>query len=406
MKRILAVSAILLFTSLGAFAQRYFTKVFDSVTVGHNFQYGLSYDYKGDSTILILDTYRPFGDTFQGKVPLVVLAHDGFFLQGNKASTAMITLCKELAMRGYTVSSISYRLGLAIDSSTTLANEFAKAAWRATLDMRAAIRFFRKHIAEGNNLHLDSNNFYAGGISSGGIMALHLAFLDTYSEFNTVGLDTAVVGDMEGKSGNPGYSWRVKGVIGLSSALSNVSWMNNNKNVSLCFMHGDHDQTIPYKSDYYKIFGQNVAFLYGGFSADSAAAKQVMDSRLYTFKGADHTPFIGNAAYMDTTAKYIAAYLYKHVTGLIPQQVAEPTAHSNAFHVYPNPASGTVNIQWENANQGAYKIELMDLYGKVLLDKTLDENNTSLDLANMVQGIYIIRVANQNQTCIQRLLIN
>lgn len=391
--------------SMGAFAQRYYSKVFDSVTVASWIQYGFNYDCNGDSTNLYLDIYKPYGDTAIN-VPLIVLAHGGSFIQGNKASTDMIALCKELAGRGYTVATIDYRLKINLTSGNTLSKEFAQAVWRGTQDLRAAIRFFRKHIAEGNNLHLDSNNIYTGGVSSGGIMGLHLAFLDTYGEFNTIGLDTAVIGDIEGNSGNPGYSWRVKGVISLSGALGNASWINNNKNVSLCFMHGNNDQTVPYKSAYYKLFGQNVAFLQGGFSMDSAATKQGMNTRLYTFNGADHVPFVGNAAYMDTTVKYIAGYLYKQVTGLTPDAMPELMPDKEGFQLYPNPATNSVTLNFGMLNYNNLQVELMDMTGKVLIHKFADENSIQINTENLNQGLYLVRVSNQTQSAVQRLVIH
>lgn len=393
-------------TSMAAFAQRYYSKVFDSVMVDSWIQYGFNFDCNGDSTNLYLDIYKPWGDTAIN-VPLVVLAHGGSFIQGNRASTDMIALCKELAGRGYTVASIDYRIKISLTSGNTLSKEFAQAVWRGTQDLRAAIRFFRKHIAEGNSLHLDSNNIYTGGVSSGGIMGLHLAFLDTYSEFNTIGLDTAVIGDIEGNSGNPGYSWRVKGVISLSGALGNASWINNNKNVSLCFMHGNNDQTVPYKSAYYKLFGQNVAFLQGGFSMDSAAAKQGMNTRLYTFNGADHVPFVGNAAYMDTTVKYIAGYLYKQVTGLNPPvSIAEQTYNKSGFLLFPNPAKNSVTASFDNPRNEQIRIELFDIKGQLLLTQITNDVSSEINIDYLSEGIYLVRISSQNQSVTQRLRIN
>ncbi len=405
MKTKLKVLLVFGLLHFGAFAQRYYSKVFDSISFDSWIDYGFNFDCNGDSTNLLLDIYRPFGDTAHN-IPLLVLAHGGSFIGGSRASTDMIAMCKELARRGYVVASIDYRIKISLTSGNTLSKEFSQAVWRGTQDLRAAIRFFRKHIAEGNSLHLDSNNIFTGGVSSGGIMGLHLAFLDTYSEFNTIGLDTAVIGDIEGKSGNPGYSWRVKGVISLSGALGNASWINNNKNVSLCFMHGNNDQTVPYKSAYYKLFGQNVAFLQGGFSMDSAATKQSMNTRLYTFNGADHVPFVGNAAYMDTTVKYIAGYLYKQVTGLTPDAIAEHVSDKVGFQLFPNPATKSITLDFGSVNYRDLNVELMDMTGKILFGKFADENAMQISTENLNPGIYLVRVSNQTQSTFKRLVIH
>ncbi|MBC7383750.1 MAG: T9SS type A sorting domain-containing protein [Bacteroidia bacterium] len=389
-----------------SFAQRYQQKVFDSVQVVSNIQYGFNYDCVDTPTNLYLDIYKPFGDTAHNR-PLIVLAHGGSFIQGSRSSSDMQAICKHLASRGYVVASFDYRLKINFNSGNTIQKEFSQAVWRGVQDGRAAIRYFRKGIATGNALQIDNNNIYTGGVSAGGVLGLQLAFLDTYAEFSQLGLDTSFIGGIEGNSGNPGYSWRVKGVISLCGALSNTAWMNNNKNVTICNMHGTNDNTVPYKTNYFKFAGVNVAFLQGGFSVDSAARKQSMDSRLYTFYGADHVPFVGNALYMDTTLKYVTGYLYNQVTGLIPLAVRE-TINTNppSFTLYPNPATSSVTVSLNSAISEPYTVALIDMCGKLLNQYTSADNTIELNTSYLSAGFYFIKVSSERHTAIQRLIIH
>ncbi len=404
MRRRILIYSLFVLLGFGSFAQRYNQKIFDSVSTLSDIQYGFNFNCNGDSTKLFLDLYQPIGDTVSSR-PLVILAFGGAFLTGNKKAADMVTLCTELAKRGFVCASIQYRIGVSTSRGNTVEKEFAQAVYRGTQDGRAAIRFFRKNIANGNSYKMDGSNIFIGGVSAGGVLGLHLAFLDTYSELASLPIDTALLGTLEGKSGNPGYSSQVKGVISLCGAIGNVSWMHNNLNVSLCNMHGTEDKTVPYKSDYFKIFGANVAFLQGGFSVDSAANKKGMDTRLYSFMGADHVPFDNSILYMDTTIKYISNYLYKQVTGLAPAAVAETNYASFNFSIYPNPAKASIKINFDNPSNHSVSISVIDMTGRLIIQTKPDGNSTDLNTENYSPGIYFIRLINGQQTATQRFLI-
>ncbi len=387
-------------------AQRYLQNVFDSVSVQADLKYGFNYGYKGDSTNLLLDVYQGFLDTASNR-PLVILAHGGSFIQGNRKSADIVSLCKNLAKRGYVVVSFEYRLGVDILSGKTLEQEFSQAVLRAAQDGRAAIRYFYKSAQNGNAFRIDTNQIYTGGISAGGVLGLHLAFLNTKAELASLTINADSLGGIEGNSGNAAYSWKVKGVISLCGALANVSWMNNDKQISLCNMHGTQDATVPYKTDYFKFFGTNVALLQGGFSVDSAAQKQGMDTRLHTFLGADHVPFSGATAaqikYMDTTVNYVASYLYKHVTGLIPIGIRENAAVKNNFLVYPNPSSEFVEIQFENTAKRT--IKLRDMRGKICCELDCEENKITFPINTLSKGIYLLELYENGKTSSQKIIL-
>ena len=406
MKKFILFS-FLLISMQAAFGQRYLTKTFDSVLVQSDIQYGFNFNYKGDSTKLYLDIYTPYGDTAIQR-PLVVLAHGGSFVQGNRKLADIVTVCKKLTEMGYVTVSIQYRLGVDIASGNTLEKEFQQAVFRGAQDGRAAIRFLNKSVQNGNPYKINANEIYTGGISAGGVLGLQLAFLESPDEVASLVIDTNVIGGVEGSSGNPGYSWKVKGVVSLCGAMGNVSWMNNNKDISICNMHGTNDATVPYKTNYFKFFGTNVAILQGGFSVDSMAQKQNMNTRLYTFNGADHVPFSGTTAtnilYMDTTLKYVASYLYKQVTGLTPSGIQEKQLRQISFGIYPNPANDEINLQFETA--GSKQLSIFNMTGEQVYNNTILEKTFKLNIASLAKGIYLIEMKDQNGLGKQKLIVN
>jgi poly(3-hydroxybutyrate) depolymerase len=405
-KKIILLSLLLAIID-NAHGQRYLSKTFDSVTVEADIQYGFNFNYKGDSTKLYLDIYAPYGDTAIQR-PVIVLAHGGSFVQGNRKAADIVNVCKKLAEMGYVTVSIQYRLGVNITSGNTLEKEFQQAVFRGAQDGRAAIRFLNKSVQKGNTYKINSNEIYAGGISAGGVLGLQLAFLESPSEIASLVIDTTVVGGVEGNSGNAGYSWKVKGVINLCGAMGNVSWMNNNKEISICNMHGTNDATVPYKTNYFKFFNNNVAILQGGFSVDSSAQKQGVDTRLFTFNGADHVPFAGTTTtailYMDTTIKYVASYLYKNVTGLIPIGIQENKIKANSFVIYPNPAIEELNLKFET--KGKRQVIIYTLSGEQVYKNNIEELAFKLNISSFARGIYFIEIMDENGVGRQKMLVN
>jgi poly(3-hydroxybutyrate) depolymerase len=403
----ISLICFLIVLNLAAFAQRYLEKSFDSVVVFQDIPYGFNYNFRGDSTQLYMDIYVPHNDTAT-KRPLLALAHGGSFVQGNKRSSDMIIICKRLAEMGYVVVSFQYRLGIDIASGKTLEQEFQQAVWRGAQDGRAAIRFMHKTIDNGDSYKINPAQIYTGGVSAGGVLGLQLAFLDKPNELSTLSLDTNVIGGIEGNSGNPGYPWKVRGVINLCGAMGNVTWMSDNKDVSICSMHGTADATVPYKTDYFKFFGTNVALLNGSFSVDSAAKNYALDTRLYTYNGAPHVPFVGltevNKLYMDTTIDYVSRYLYRNVTGNIPSALAEPKLADNALQVYPNPATNWVTVN--HPVESIKRMALFSLNGQLLQQWFGSDRSITVPLNQFTSGLYLLQVETTKQTFVKKLKID
>lgn len=375
-------------------AQRYLNPVFDSVTVLPDIVYGSSVTVNADTAQLSLDIYQPFNDTPGVKRPLLVLAHGGSFVGGSRKSADMVTICTEMAKRGYVVASIQYRLGINLFSGNTLEKEFSHAVWRATQDGRAAVRWFRQDAANSNTYQINDEQIFTGGVSAGGVLGMHLAFLDQAGELAQTPIDTNVLGGIEGNSGNPGYSWRVKGVVNLCGAISNVSWMTNNPDVKICSMHGTNDQTVPYKTNYFFFLSAQVAILQGSFSIDSFAQQNGMYSDFYTFQGAPHVPFVNNAAYMDTTIEFVSQSLYDQLFGKTTAIASMQQALTNVV-VYPNPAN--TQIQIAGLNSSNVQVVITDIGGKILTMQNIGSTQT-IDVSGFPQGIYFVNLKSGQST--------
>jgi len=74
-----------------------------------------------------------------------------------------------------------------------------------------------------------------------------------------------------------------------------------------------------------------------------------------------------------------------------------------AWNVYPNPASGIVNI---SVAAGNYVIELTDLTGRTVLQQT-SNGSTQLSLNGISNGIYLVRLFEGAQLMgVQKIVVN
>lgn len=396
------IQILFLFLVLGyaqANAQRYLIPIFDSIVITDSIPYGSANNYLGVSTHLAMDIYMPYGDTTSNR-PLLILAHGGSFISGNRKAYDIVKVCTEFAKRGYVCASIKYRLGVSTNNPLALANEFANAVWRGTLDGRGAIRYFYKEASIGNSYKIDTNNIYVGGISAGGVLGLHVAFLDKAQEAGSANpaIDTTNIGGVDGSSGSAGYRWKVKGVISLCGAIGTSDWMNDNKNIGIVSVHGTKDNTVPFKTDYFKAGGIPIALLSGSYIVDSVARANGNPSALKVFYGQDHVPFSAQTptgfAYMDTTIKFVADFLYKDIKRVQSNttSISNQTIDNIGLKVYPIPAKNSLNVLFENNNHSSFDIELYDLNGKLLSSQSTNLNQVMIDRKDLLNGLYLIKV--------------
>lgn len=422
-KTILAIFAVAGFISTSQ-AQcnggRYASDVFTDFTATPGITFGANTSAAGANTVLKLDFYEPTGDV-ETKRPLIILAHGGSFQFGSSTDGDVTELCKRFAKKGYATASINYRLGFfPLDSVNAV-----KAVARAVQDMKAAIRFFYKDSKEGiNQFKIDTNNIFIGGSSAGAITALHVAYLDRSCELEQfIGISTInSMGGVEGNSGNPCYSSKVKGVINLCGALANYSWLETG-DAALCSMHGTNDGTVKYNRAIVNP-GVPIMYLDGSRMIYEHTENINFDHNFYTFYGADHVPYASDADYMDTTVNFVRDFLVQQLgcseselqAANAPAQTATLYAGPNnctanvqtnfcltaglneekslAFNLFPNPSQDKINVELGEGNH-IYSIELYDISGRLLFSKVENTANFTLDKATVGNGTFILKISNE-----------
>lgn len=355
---------------------RFSGPVFDNVSTQSNIAYGSALSYSNVNQTLNLDFYEPSGDTLTQR-PLLILAHGGSFIFGSKTDAYMVSMCTSLAKMGYAVASIQYRLGynvFAIDSTQVL-----QACLRAVQDMKAAVRFFRKSYENGNPYRISNEYIFAGGVSAGAVAAVQLAYLDKENELPSV-LNSAALGGLEGTSGNPGYSSKVAGIINLCGAVGRLAWIEN-EDVPIVSMHGTADDVVPYGTDFYYLATLPIVKLNGSGSMHGYMANKNMIHELKTWQSIGHTPFISNAAYMDSVLAFVPTFLANRIicNNLLNNEkiYSEPK-----ISLFPNPASSVLTISGLNSSE---RFIIYSSNGQLVLSGI---HNGTIDVSALPNGLY------------------
>lgn len=224
---------------------RYQSEIFSSVDV-----VTVNYSDVFNDNFHKMDIYTATGDTATNR-PLIIFHHGGSYYQGSKNNPGAVDFCTAFAKRGYVAISANYRLVSLLDLISFLTNhsEQYEEVLKATNDMKAAVRFFKKDYVNGNNYGIDTNSIYVGGISSGGITAIHAAYIDDISDLPTSPIDVQAIansfGGLEGDAGNFGFSSQVHGIINFAGGIQQLSWIDN-QDEPIFSAQGDDDVVVNY----------------------------------------------------------------------------------------------------------------------------------------------------------------
>lgn len=284
--------------SLATQAQtRYLENVGTEVSVSTNIVYGNNVGILTQAAVLEelkMDMYQLEGDTTKNK-PVVMMLHTGSFLPpiingqatGDKSDNAIVEMCERFAKKGYLAIALNYRLGWnpISNSEDVRRSTLIQAAYRSLQDVKTAVRFLRKSVAEEDNPYGIGNEFAVGGYGTGGYISMSLAtlndydaellmpkFLDTSEETMAIYgqpipyIVQSALGNFEATDfgymtimgpdstnievplcvpNHIGYSSEVNMVFNAGGALPDISWLNEGE-IPIASMQCVMDPDAPY----------------------------------------------------------------------------------------------------------------------------------------------------------------
>ena len=363
---------------------RYENVIFDKISK-ISVVYSETYDWSPSNPGLEMDIYTPSNDIVNNR-PLLIFAHGGVYIEGDKNSNTMVTLCEEFAKRGYVTASIRYRLtNLQSLLSSNSYNIFSQTVVNSISDMKSAVRYFRKDVAENNNTFgINPDLIFVGGYSAGAVTAAHLSVIDegeVPDEFLPF-FDES--GGIEGNSGNFGFSSEVSGAILLAGAINTTNFLDEN-DPPIVSVHSTDDNTIDYECAS-PLGNLGISLLDLPVLCGSGKIHDELDNigiinDLYTFSFGGHSAPIINLE--GTVVPFISDFLHN----LICQYSNIDVEELPLFSVYPNPCQNYINI--ENVNK-IKSVVVIDMLSNIVKESKLKPGVNKINISELSRGVYFI----------------
>ena len=393
-----------LLLSFTTFSQvRYKDEVF-SIFKHADIQYGSNYDSKNQLTNLLMDVYEPQNDTASSR-PLIFFVHGGSFVGGDRTDQAINKTAEFFAKKGYVTVNIEYRV-----QQTTLispfvdfgnANNWFRAITRATQDLKAAIRYIKKDVAENNNsFKVDTNTIFIYGSSAGAISALHTVFLDDTAEMNYY-FKAAYndLGGLDGNSGNPGYSIKgVKAIVSCSGAIFDLNCIDNNKDIQYLGFHNNPDLTVPFDIGCFI----TVACWLGNYYGDNKIFPKIKgfgtNAEFYPINQLGHpVDQVSDTATHRLVLDKTTDFLYRIMNQNITTSVRNNTVKT--FEIYPNPSNGSFTINLPKAiQQKTAVVTITNIEGKIVFSTEVSNKEIISPDIDLPDGLYVVAITTDKET--------
>ncbi len=243
---------------------------------------------KGNEKELKIGLVRPIDNLPNKKRPLIIGVHSGGFV-----NFCPFKPCYELyseniltpnfTPHGFITAAVQYRLISPLEFKLPKIDDakLKETQYKATQDARDAIKFIFENA---DKFGIDKENVFLIGTSSGAITALHAAFLD----------DEEVPKDLFEKYGGLAKKEKIRGVISLSGALYDLSYLNGEK-IPIMVVHGNEDGVVPFDKGFY-LGMKHLTPVYGGKAIFDEARKKDIPVKgfFYDFGHAYPTKFLND----------------------------------------------------------------------------------------------------------------
>ncbi|MFM8758070.1 MAG: T9SS type A sorting domain-containing protein, partial [Methylophilaceae bacterium] len=95
--------------------------------------------------------------------------------------------------------------------------------------------------------------------------------------------------------------------------------------------------------------------------------------------------------------------------GITVSACAREAGKSAGFLVYPNPGSDMVNVEFNSENAGQYRMQLVDMAGRVVFSQDGEAmtglNKFVLNVGEMAAGVYLLQTQNGSMNEVIRLIV-
>ena len=86
-----------------------------------------------------------------------------------------------------------------------------------------------------------------------------------------------------------------------------------------------------------------------------------------------------------------------------PVGIESHSMEAFSLTLYPNPTTGILKIQ--STERSLNKVQVFDLFGKLLMEQSLNDLSGSISLSHLASGVYVVKAFAENQTVVTRKVV-
>jgi uncharacterized protein YjdB len=110
-----------------------------------------------------------------------------------------------------------------------------------------------------------------------------------------------------------------------------------------------------------------------------------------------------------TLANFIQHTLSMTITPVVVNNVEDVTTAASGIVVFPNPATSTINIAWNNASAGTATYTITDVTGRAVINRSVTmgngTGNSRINISHLSKGLYMITIKGDNVSYTGKLVI-
>ncbi len=326
---------------------------------------------------------------------------------------------------GFVIASVQYKQWVdefeIADPCLTPAEEFARAHYRAVVDVRKAVKKLYDNAAA---FSIDKDNIFLYGNSQGGMAVLQAALLTDEAEFFN---SLPEFSYLQNEYGPIPERVPIKGVINLSGFVYAKEFIDESDSIPLFLAHGTCDEIIPYQSGV-PFFCTDNDFIevHGSLSIATEAHRNGIPYSLHTINQMGHgwtnemqeliagsvlRSWIKDQVICGTPQNeqffYDAADEDCPPNNLSPEDILTSTgAHltDEDIRVFPTLFTQNITIESLSCKSCQADLSIFDLNGKSVYAQR-SRLGQSIDLSWLEKGVYIILIKPEGQRWVSRAKI-
>lgn len=134
------------------------------------------------------------------------------------------------------------------------------------------------------------------------------------------------------------------------------------------------------------------------------AFSQIVSPELFTSSGDN---FKNNDLELDWSIGEIMIETYSNADNSLTQGFHQPkyevttridkiSKDNFEINIFPNPTSELINLQTKGSVNQKLTYKLIDLQGKLLIEKSVKTTNEQINMSNLSQSIYLLKISTEN----------